>query len=266
MTTKKCPACGAVGTARFCADCGTSLTSVVKCVGCGHQPPAGAKFCNMCGQAIGSSTAGVPAGRPAGVATSGLGPGNLPWIVAGVATVILAGVLIIPRLRSEPAALDTAAPSVQTPVSGPSSIDLDSMTPREAADRLFTRVMTSISTGDSLAAVSFAPMALGAYDLAEPLDLDGRYHVATLHLVAGNTAAAAAESAAILDEVPTHLLGLFTAAQAASAEGRLDDARAYYARLIENYDAELATARLEYSAHVNMLPEIRREAEAFGFE
>jgi uncharacterized membrane-anchored protein len=128
------------------------------------------------------------------------------------------------------------------------------MTPREAADRLFDRVMRSVSAGDSAAARSFAPMALAAYEMVDDIDLDGRYHVAVLHLVNGDAPAARSEAGAILDQVPTHLFGLYTAAQAEELMGDRQAAADLYSRFVENYEAEVALGRPEYREHEPILP------------
>jgi class 3 adenylate cyclase len=41
--------------ARFCGECGASLTRDVTCPGCGQANPVGQKFCNGCGQRLGES-------------------------------------------------------------------------------------------------------------------------------------------------------------------------------------------------------------------
>jgi class 3 adenylate cyclase len=41
--------------ARFCGECGASLTRDVTCPGCGHLNPPGQKFCNGCSQGLGAS-------------------------------------------------------------------------------------------------------------------------------------------------------------------------------------------------------------------
>src|SRR5438552_4696009 len=43
------------GGARFCGECGASLTRDATCSGCGHLNPPGQKFCNGCGQPLGAS-------------------------------------------------------------------------------------------------------------------------------------------------------------------------------------------------------------------
>src|SRR5438552_8295751 len=47
----ECPRCHYANTdgARFCGECGASLTRDVTCSSCGHANPAGQTFCNGCG-------------------------------------------------------------------------------------------------------------------------------------------------------------------------------------------------------------------------
>src|SRR5437667_6462404 len=47
----ECPRCHYANTdgARFCGECGASLTRDVTCSSCGHTNPAGQTFCNGCG-------------------------------------------------------------------------------------------------------------------------------------------------------------------------------------------------------------------------
>ena len=59
-----CPSCGHENRdgARFCAECGTSLTEPRACPSCGTENPADAKFCDACGHAL--ANAGTPAAAP----------------------------------------------------------------------------------------------------------------------------------------------------------------------------------------------------------
>src|SRR5690606_9624181 len=109
---------------------------------------------------------------------------------------------------------------------------------------------------------TFAPMAIAAYERAAPLDIDGRYHLATLHIVNSDFEAAGAEADSILAAVPTHLYGLFTAAQVAAARGDSATALDLFQRFLDNYDTEFATARSEYLDHQAILPAMRQEAVA----
>src|SRR5438874_3860291 len=57
MHPMECPRCHAANAdgARFCGECGASLTRDATCSGCGHLNPPGQKFCNGCGQPLGAS-------------------------------------------------------------------------------------------------------------------------------------------------------------------------------------------------------------------
>jgi hypothetical protein len=254
---KNCPSCGKKASGRFCANCGTSLIEPVACRGCGNQTPAGGRFCNMCGTPVAAAAGGVP--EQGG--SSAAGRSNVPWFVAGAAALIAAVAVIGPRvLGSDSAPAVAAAPSFSAPGGGPAAVDLSSMSPREAADRLFNRVMENVSAGDSVQARAFLPMALAAYERVGSLDLDGHYHVAILHLVNNDPVAARREADTILSQAPNHLFGLFTAAQAAEMVG--DDGRAavFFQRFLESYDDEIVLGRPEYEEHAPVLPVMRSDA------
>lgn len=262
--TETCPSCGESAAGRFCAHCGVVLSA--DCRECGNSIPRGGRFCNQCGTA--SAPAAAPqAGEPA-AAPAGGGAGKLPWAIAGAAVVALAAVLLLPRLREEPAA--PAAFSPAAPAAGPAmgaggdprAVDLASMTPREAADRLFNRVMQSVSSGDSAEAQAFLPMAISAYERVPELDADGHYHLAVLQMVRGDHRAARAEADAILETSPSHLFGLFTAAQAERELGNEAEATAFFRRFRDAYEAETARQLPEYGEHAPALAAMKSEAES----
>lgn len=249
-----CSACGAQASGRFCEHCGAAVSAA--CRACGNPLPRGARFCNQCGASAAPATA--PAGPPS----------PLPWIVAGVALAALVAALVIPRLggRGQPAAEPPFAPAAAAPASAgqgenPGAVDLSSMTPREAADRLFNRVMTAVSTGDTAQALRFLPMAVMAYQRVDSLDADGRYHLGALYLTGGQWAQARAQADTLLAASPTHLFGLFVAAQAESGRGDQAAARALYRRFLQAYDAELARKLPEYEEHSQGLPAMKAQAE-----
>jgi hypothetical protein len=266
--TETCPSCGATASGRFCNSCGAAVNAA--CRDCGNPLPAGARFCNECGS---------PAVASAGVAKRGTP--ILPWVLTGVATAGLVAALIFNSNREAPAATATApvqagesfaAPSAPGPIppaspggapgGNPGAVDLASMTPRQAADRLFNRVMQNVSTGDSAAAKQFLPMAVAAYDRARPLDNDGRYHLAVLHLVGGQFDAARAQSDTILAANPRHLFGLFTGAQAAQGRGDNAAAAALYRRFLAAFESEKVRKDVvEYADHSQALPAMKEEAE-----
>ncbi len=150
------------------------------------------------------------------------------------------------------------------PVGGPAAVDLSSMTPREAADRLFNRVMTAVSAADSAEAANFLPMAIRSLELAQPLDTDGQFHLVLLQLTGGLNAEALAGAEEILSQQPNHLLGLAMAGDASLALGDSASARAYYARWLDSYETETSKDLLEYRDHNPMFPGMRVKAEALG--
>ena len=144
------------------------------------------------------------------------------------------------------------------------AVDLASMTPHQAAERLFNRVMRALSAGDTAQARTFVPMALAAYQRVPDLDIDARYHLGTLHLLAEDPTAARAEADTILTADPNHLFGLFVAAQAEQAQGDQAAARELYQRFLEVYPAEAQRGLAEYQAHQSALDGMRADAEVFA--
>lgn len=246
-----CPACGAAASGRFCNQCGGAISAA--CASCGNPLPKGARFCNHCGTAVGAAAA-APAHRPS----------PLPWVIAIAAVAGLAAVLLFRGQGEEAPAPFAPATGAEAagPGGGAAAVDLASMTPREAADRLFNRVMTAAANGDSAQAKQFLPMALGAYARVTPLDSDGRYHVATLHLLAGDFAAARAQSDTLLAQHPQHLFALFSAAKAEEGRGNQAEALALYRRVLDAYRTEAGRGDIpEYRDHAQALPAIRQEAQ-----
>jgi hypothetical protein len=241
----KCPSCGSEASGAYCAQCGARLQSG-RCGGCDRPLRPGARFCSHCGEPV--------------AAVAGRGASNTLWYVAGGAMVALIAVLLFQLFGGERAASPrttvgaggTAATGVPGPLEG--SI-------RDQADRLFDRVMRALSRGDADEAMRFMPMALQAYEAAEPLDHDGLFHLGLLQNAAGDHAAARETAGRILAGNPSHILGLATAAEAAEALGDTAAARAHYRRLLEVYDAESARPLPEYQDHAALLPEYRAAAQ-----
>lgn len=262
MAETTCPECGTTGEGRFCAQCGTPLAAV-ECPSCGTTLPAGSRFCSRCGSPVGggasaSAEGSVAVPPPEGGGGGGDGYGTrLGWIVAGVALVALIVVVALPVLqRDEPPPAGGGAPAAGPP-------DLSSMSPRQAADRLFNRVMQANAAGDTAQVDQFMPMAIQAYERIGELDADGRYHLAVLQNTAGSHEAALATAESVLEEDPGHLLALAAAAHAAEALGREEEARAHYRRLADSFEDERERGLPEYEAHSALLPDLRAEAEAY---
>jgi tetratricopeptide (TPR) repeat protein len=136
------------------------------------------------------------------------------------------------------------------------------MTPRQAADRLFDRVMRAASAGDSAQALQFLPMAIQAYERAQPLDLDGAFHLSTLQRTGMNQQSALTTAQAALEQDQNHLLLLHAAAEAARELGETALAGEYYQRILDLYDSEANLQKPAYVAHENMMESIRTNAAA----
>jgi tetratricopeptide (TPR) repeat protein len=250
-----CPECGKAATGNFCQNCGAQLGGRF-CDQCGAKAAPAATFCNQCGAKM------RVAGR--GTAASVIGGQNLPWWIAGAAMFVVILVVGVRMVQpAGPVGEPTQAPAAPFAGGGGVPPDLSTMTPREAADRLFNRVMTYVSQGDSTSAQAFLPMAIGAYDQARPLDHDGLFHLSLLNRTASNLEAALANAEEVLEEDPRHLLALAAAAEAAAELGRGDEAGDYYRRVLEVHDSELARGLPEYTDHAAFLQSVRGEAEAF---
>ena len=249
MSGTLCPHCGQKADGNFCASCRGALGGR-HCTECGASTETGARFCNACGHSLGSPVGGGAAGAG--------GSSKVGWWAAGVALLIVMVTFAYPVLRggTEEGGVTGGAP--------PRPPDLSTMTPREAADRLFTRVMEAVSAGDTQGAAQFLPMAVAAYERARPLDADGFFHTALLLQTGGDYEAALANVEQCLELSPGHLLCLSAAGSSAAELGREELARQYFGELLEGWDRELATGVEEYEAHANMLPGIREEAEAYA--
>ncbi len=184
-------------------------------------------------------------------------------MIGALAAAVVIAVILIPGRGSDPAPPVANAPGTGAAAGDPRSIDLTSMTPEDAATRLFTRVIMAAEAGDTAEARTFAPMAIDAYGLIPELTLDHRYDLAMIHFVNGNTTAAAAQADTILTAYPTHLFGLAAAAEAAVRTGDTDAARAYYQRFLDSYDSELANSAAEYEMHPPLPAAMRMAAIAY---
>lgn len=263
MTTTVCPRCGAAAEGNYCASCGAALAAR-HCTECGAALTPGARFCTACGTGVtAASTPGPATGsgtRRSGGASVGGGGGGEPhvaWWFAGGLLVLLIVVVAWPIVRPDQVATTPAAGPTPT---GAAAVDLTSMTPRQAADSLFGRVMRAASASDSAQVAQFVPMAVMAYERARPLDSDGLFHLASMQHLAGDFAAARATVEEGLERDADHLLLLYAGGQAAQEMDDRDGAVGYYQRLIDKYDAEMASANPDYEAHRNLMSTTRSEA------
>jgi hypothetical protein len=246
-----CARCGtpAANDARFCTSCGAPLAGAV-CARCEAPLTPGSRFCHRCGL----PAAATPRGRKT-VAEL------LPWGVAGVALLALFALLAgrgfgsvrgagldAPQNALPQAGLDFDRPSSADPAPQRAS-DISQLSPEERADRLFNRVMALASQGKRDSVLFFAPMAISAYRMLGPLNLDQHYDVGRIGEVAGAWPLAQAQSDSILSRAPTHLLGLILAARAAVLRGDSEARQRLEQRLIAAERIEAAKSLPEYERH-----------------
>ncbi len=264
MTKATCARCGEPPSGPFCSACG-ARTEAAPCPSCGTEAAPGDRFCTRCGASLASDASGEGAGPESGTSdATGRRGGSLAWAVAGALLTVVIVALALPRIGGNPddAAPDEAAGEDLAPTS---SVDLSSMTPREAADRLFERVIRAWEAGERAEAMRFQPMAVGAYERARPLDPDGHFHLAMLHMVAGEWEAVLEAAEAGLEQEPAHLLNLAIAAEAHGALGDTAEARRHHERFLEHYDREVASDHPDYEAHRALVENMRESAlEATG--
>jgi hypothetical protein len=188
----------------------------------------------------------------------------MPSYIGGAALLILAVILLLPMLRSDEP--DAVGPPPNAPFAGAGSTGGTppplSANPRENADRLFNRIMAAREQGNDAEVQQFTPMAVQAYQMAEPLDNDGLFHLASIQTAAGDYTGARASAERILGSNPRHLLGLGAAGEAALADGDTIAARQFFARFAAAYDDEIAKQLPEYLDHQRIFPRYQAAAAA----
>ncbi|MEQ1649235.1 MAG: zinc ribbon domain-containing protein [Hyphomicrobiaceae bacterium] len=238
------------------------------CPACRAVLADGAKFCHDCG----ARQSGVHRGAMASPALSQwrlfAGLAALIAMATGILFYAIGGQVRQPRTATVTApATDVAAsrPAAQPVGQDPQQIDLASMTPWEAADRLFNRVMAAEESGDAAQAKQFAPMTLDAYRRVEALDGDAQYHIGLVGLVLGNLDAVRTQIKILEKETPNHLLGLDLAYKVARVSGDTALLPKILAQFSAAVATEQSTLRPEYEAHRVTIEKLRvLAAEAAG--
>jgi hypothetical protein len=276
-----CPRCGAQATGNFCSNCGGTLAAQA-CPNCASTPEPGARFCNHCGFALvvagaatsaraapaaGMAGTGRAAARGATVSASDAASSDkrMIWGLAGAFVVGVALIVLLPILKKETTEAVPGGALPEPIVGGTGSAagtppDISNMSPRQRADALFTRVMSAAENGDTATAMQFMPMALAAFDMAQPLDLDGLWHLALLHETNKDLPSALAVLRQGLDANPDHLLLLGAAAEVSLRSGDAAAARQYNAHFLQVYDGEIAKNLEEYRGHSNVVTQYRQDA------
>lgn len=190
----------------------------------------------------------------------------VPWVALAISVVALVFSLLAWLDRNNVAPQQSQAPFSQ-PLSAPFSStgqppDLSTMSPREAADRLFNRVMAASENGNTEEALRFAPMALQSYGQLGSLDNDARYHVALIHLTLRDTKSARGQVQELKKTSPNHLLALMLEHQIAEQGGDKAAAARAAKTFLGAYDAEVLTARPEYQDHGRSIDRFREAAQA----
>jgi hypothetical protein len=186
----------------------------------------------------------------------------MPWAVAGIALVALIALVAGQRLGARGTGtsdvLDGANAQGATPIAAPEAAgpmprapDISQLTPAQRAERLYDRIMTEAEAGRAENVRTFLPMAIAAYEMIAPLNLDQRYDLGRIGEVGGDTTLARAQADTILRERPTHLLGLILGAKAARMVGNEPHARQFDVRLLSVEPRERSVALPEYLLHRN---------------
>lgn len=272
----RCPGCAREVEGRFCGFCGTSLENR-SCGECGAEVPSAHDFCSRCGAAVAGGD-GVPATPrpdrsgspertrpPEGTRT----PDRTRWWILGGAVAGALLFLAVPYVWTGWAdggggeRMPMGAPGGGSGLGPAPGVDLSTMTPRQAADRLYNRVMSAMTAGDQGEVDAFLPMAIDAYRLVPDLDADGHFHLSLLEQAAGRDREGLATAEQALDSSPDHLLLLYAAAEAARRAGETERAERYFRRIVEVFEEESARTLPEYVEHASFLPAIRTAATDF---
>ncbi|HUO51465.1 MAG TPA: zinc ribbon domain-containing protein [Gemmatimonadaceae bacterium] len=271
-----CPNCGANASGKFCSECGAAIKGA-KCVQCQAELAPGAKFCHRCGTPTGAAAATRAAKTPPAPAAANAAPTRAassiasmaPWAVAGIAFVALI-LLVATRRPAEDVGTATpqapfaggAGPMAGMPAgcaSGPPA-DISTMTPDEAAQRLFNRVMTFEEAGRKDCIAAFAPMAVSAYQNLPSSTADTHYDLGRIYEVSGNLDSAKVQADLILATQPNNLLGLTLAMRVARDMGDTKAAAVYARKLKAAAPAERKKNLPGYEAHAQDITAALKEA------
>ncbi len=218
------------------------------CASCGERHQAGARFCQNCGRSL------VRGSWFDAQTLTVLGAACLTLAALGL---LFASVLDFGSAPEDSPAVTAPSRTAQAPSGQPP--DLSTMSPREAADRLFNRVMMADEQGNADEVAQFAPMAVAAYDRLESLDLDALYHVGLIQAAAGDGESAGDAVRRMKAIVPGHLLASLLEHRLAMDENDEEKAALAIERFQANYDEEIKIDRLEYRDHQLSIDQFREQ-------
>ena len=142
-----------------------------------------------------------------------------------------------------------SAPGIASGDATPPAPDISQLSPEQRAERLYNRILRESEAGRPETVRSFLPMAFAAFEMLSPMSLEHRYDMGRIAEVGGDTARARAQADTILQQRPTHLLGLILSAEAARMVGNEPRARQFDERLLNGESRERAVALPEYLLH-----------------
>src|SRR5690606_30977725 len=125
----------------------------------------------------------------------------------------------------------------------------------EPFTRLNDRIMAAPQQGDTTTVITFWPMSRQAYEILPTADrtADARFHMATLHLMAGDTPSPLAQADTSKPQAPNTRLGRYPQAVVADFQGDSAGNRDARDRFDAAFEAQMATGRQEYLDHDPML-------------
>jgi mono/diheme cytochrome c family protein len=220
--------------------------TAAKCRSCGTPTPPNAKYCHVCGTPLRGESA--PKRRdPVAIALYSVIAVSIAAAAAGI-------VFFASQNQGTPRPPTTA----DNPAARPGQpVDLTSMSPRQAADQLFNRIMMAQEQGNMPEVMQFAPKALQAYDLVVNLDADAHYHIGLIHAAVGDFDKVRKQVEILRQFSPNHLLGLILEHNAAVETGDENTAAKASDAFAAAYESEIMTAKPEYAAHGNMIEKFR---------
>ncbi len=248
-------------------------TAVSKCPSCTMATQPGAGFCHGCGASLDP--------RPAGRGRKAKMIALFGAVVLGIVAVGVAFLRDIEPDKDEmsmapalfptsPALFPTGSEGSSQPAGMPAGqpagagsgqpVDLSTRTPREAADRLFNRIMMASEQGDSGEALRFVPMALQAYGQLGTLDADARYHLGRIHAVTGDVDGVRKQIGILNRFAPNHLLAIILEHSVAEQVRDKDAAAQAIAAFVAAYDTESNAGRQEYADHRITIENFRKAA------
>ena len=255
--TRSCSSCGAAlaADADACDLCGTSArpptpdAEGVVCPACGHESPAGSRFCNACGAPL-AATPPLPS-EPAARPPSDVGRRALVLIGAGVAAVVaLYGWTLLskpPAPEADTPAAAEVGPAAAIPAGAPPLPD----TLQVAADRYaglgtaegwyesaryyLTAAFNSVQT-DPESSVRWARRAITDFEKSLALQDDPRVRVALAEAATfdpSDPMRPIQELRTVLDADPDNLDATFLLGERRLMIGRTDQARESFEKVLE---------------------------------